>query len=152
MLTQRIDILSFPVLSKADAICFCSNGIVRKNNALVMGAGVAKAFRDRFTGLDFSAGAAVRKNGNICQVICLEKAFNNIFSIIAFPTKYHWKDSSDLRLIEKSARELMALVKEYGWSKVALPVPGCKCGGLSYKDVKPVIEPILDNRVVLVYL
>ena len=152
MLEQRIDILSFPVLSKADAICFTSNGVIRKNNALVMGAGVAKAFRDRFSGLDFAAGAAVEKNGNICQVICLEEAFKNIFSIVAFPTKHSWKKPSDLKLIEKSAQKLMALVKKNGWKKVALPKPGCFCGGLSYKDVKLVLEKVLDNRVVIVSL
>lgn len=152
MLEQCIDILSFPVLSKADAVCFTANGIVRNNGALVMGAGVAKAFKDRFSGLDFAAGAAVRANGNICQVICLEEAFNNILSIVAFPTKHYWREPSDLKLIEKSAQELMALAKENGWKKVALPKPGCRNGGLLWKNVKPVLEKILDNRVIIVSL
>jgi hypothetical protein len=148
MREQRIDILSERVLSKADAICFCSNGIVRSDNSLVMGAGVAKVFRDRFPGLDVSAGEAVRDNGNICQVVgfCPPRA-----KIVAFPTKHDWKDPSDLELIKKSARELMELIEKHNWKLVALPFPGIGRGGLDKETVRQALAPILDDRVVIVY-
>jgi hypothetical protein len=37
----------------ADAICFTSNGIVKSDGTLTMGAGIAKSFRDRYTHLKF---------------------------------------------------------------------------------------------------
>jgi O-acetyl-ADP-ribose deacetylase (regulator of RNase III) len=148
MREQRIDVLSERVLSKADAICFTSNGVLTHSGCLVMGAGVAKAFRDGFPGLDASAGEAVRDNGNICQVVGFAPPRAKI---IAFPTKHNWKDPSDLELIKKSARELMELIEKHNWKLVALPRPGCRNGGLSWDIVKAVIKPILDNRVVIVY-
>jgi len=150
MLEQRINILDQRVLSKADAICFTSNGVIRKNGCLVMGAGVAKAFRDRFVGIDRAAGRQVQRNGNICQVI--PTLTDSIPEIVAFPTKHDWRDPSDIDLIEKSARELMELIEKKGWARTALPRPGCNNGSLNWKEVKKVIEPILDDRVVIVYL
>ena len=60
-IAKNLDILSPKVLQKADAICFTSNGIVKKDGKLIMGAGVAKQFRDRFFGLDQESGALVKK-------------------------------------------------------------------------------------------
>ena len=117
-----------------------------------MGAGVAKAFRDKFKGLGHSAGEKVSNNGNICQVVG-ETVFNGrcVF-IVAFPTKYNWKDRSNLALIRKSAGELMKLINERGWTNVFLPKPGTMNGQLSYVDVKKEIEGILDNRVTITYI
>lgn len=147
MREQQIDILDDRVLSKADAICFTSNGILNSNGHLVMGAGVAKAFKHRFPGLDAKAGDAVMRNGNLCQIVSLEYGT----PIIAFPTKQDWRDSSDIGLIRKSSLELMELVERENWNKVALPRPGCRNGGLNWKDVKEAIEPILDDRIVVVW-
>jgi hypothetical protein len=157
MLEQRIDILNERVLSKADAICFTSNGIRKRDGELVMGAGVAKVFRDRFIGLSGAAGECVWKNGNICQVVDMDiyiKSFPRPpIPVVAFPTKHHWKDPSDLELIKKSAHELMMLIDSYDWKLVALPRPGCANGGLNWKEqVRPMLESILDDRVVIVYL
>lgn len=152
MIEKCIDILSDEVLSIADAICFTSNGIVRDDRSLVMGAGVAKAFRDKFKGLGQSAGEKVNKNGNVCQIVG-ETVFNNrcVF-IVAFPTKQHWKNTSTLSLIRKSAIELMKLIDERGWKNIYLPKPGVLHGGLKYEDVKKEIEGILDDRVTIAYI
>lgn len=161
MREQRIDILSERVLSKASAICFTSNGVLKGTNyqpQLVMGAGVAKAFRDKFFLLDFFAGEAVQKNGNICQIVDTKITIkdqplnSHLYKIVAFPTKHHFKDPSDIELIKKSARELMELIEQNGWTCVALPRPGVGFGGLDYeKDVKPALQQICDNRVVVVW-
>jgi hypothetical protein len=152
MIEKCIDVLSDEVLSTADAICFTSNGIVRDDGSLVMGAGVAKAFRDKFKGLGHAAGEKVDKNGNVCQVVG-ETVFNNrcVF-IVAFPTKQHWKNNSIIALIRKSAVELMKLIDERGWKNVYLPKPGVMNGQLKWEDVKKEIEGILDDRVTISYI
>ena len=157
MKEARIDILSDDVLAAADAICFTSNGVIKKDGSLVMGAGVAKAFRDTYRGIDGHAGNAVKKCGNVCQQVMTLFIGDDMLNIdrtvevVAFPTKHHWRNSSDLKLIEKSAKELMKLVEENEWSVVYLPRPGCRNGGLDwYRDVKPLLKTILDDRIVVV--
>jgi hypothetical protein len=155
MREKRIDIFSDDILKFANAICFTSNGIVKKNGALTMGAGVAKIFRDKFSGLDISAGIAVRQNGNVCQEVSfracrIDNQFFNI-SVIAFPTKNHWKDSSDIDLIIRSARRLREIIEENQWKLVALPRPGVGLGGLRWEKVREELNKILDNRVMVVY-
>ena len=53
-------------------------------------------------------------------------------------------------IIERSCTQLMKLIEAMGWSAVLLPRPGCGAGGLDWDEVKPVIEPFLDDRVVVV--
>lgn len=148
----RTNILSNDVLKVADAICFTSNGITKKDGKLVMGAGVAKVFRDTFVGIDQEAGTLVKKNGNICQVVRDTFVLGKPLSIVAFPTKYHWKDDSDLDLIEKSASELYNMANQYGWKTVFLPKPGCNNGRLDWNDVKALLQPKLDNRFIITFL
>lgn len=142
------NILSHEILQVADAICFTSNGVLKKNGALVMGAGVAKAFRDYFPGIDILAGQLVKENGNVCQEIELHKYHSgHMMTIVSFPTKYHWKDQSNIKLIEKSAQELVSLSDENNWKTIYLPRPGCKNGGLSWEnEVKLVLLEKLDDR------
>ena len=69
MLEKKMNIISAEAFNSFDAICFTSNGIVKKDGRLVMGAGVAKAFRDHFKDLDLAAGNAVKAYGNCCARI-----------------------------------------------------------------------------------
>jgi len=159
MKEQKVNILSNSVLKTADAVCFTSNGVIKKNGCLVMGAGVAKLFRDTIVGIDKRAGDAVNFSGNICQYISSWSAAigtsgaSRLVYVLAFPTKHHWRDKSSLDLIEGSARRLMEIVKLNRFENVYLPRPGCCNGGLNWtKEVKPLLENILDDRVTITYL
>lgn len=144
MRLKKIDILKNAF--KADAICFTSNGVVKKDGSLVMGAGVAKAFKNTIPGLAQKAGSLVQEYGNYCQYIM---DWNGT-AILNYPTKHHWKDSSDIQLIKESANHLCHLTNDYGWGTVFVPAPGCGLGGLSFdKDVEPVLRNILDDRFII---
>jgi len=150
----RADILSDEIIKRADAICFTSNGVLKKDGTLVMGAGVAKIFRDKFSGLDSLAGEIVNKRGSICQIAAIgyeipDNILPRALNIVAFPTKYHWKDPSDALLIEQSAKQLVELADFSGWKAVYLPRPGCANGGLKWAFVKQILEPILDDRFII---
>lgn len=147
MKTTRGNILNPHNIKTYDAICFTSNGIVKNNGALVMGAGVAKAFRDRFNGIDNIFGKIVSCYGNHVWVVKHSK-----LNIVSFPTKHHWRNASDLRLIKRSAEELMLAIENNKWNNVALPRPGCSNGGLHWTDVTKVISNILDDRVTVISL
>jgi hypothetical protein len=46
--------------------------------------------------------------------------------------------------------ELLALAERSGWPRVVLPRPGCGGGGLAWKDVKPLLAPVLDDRFIVI--
>ena len=148
----RVNILSKKVLKTADAVCFTSNGVIKKDGKLVMGAGVAKQFRDTFADLDQQAGTAVKTYGNICQVVKQTFYLGNPLNIVAFPTKYNWRDKSDINLIETSAIQLIDMTNKYGWKDVYLPFPGISCGGLDKEFVTNRIGKIFDDRFIICYL
>lgn len=127
-----------------DARCVPTNGIIKSDGSLVMGAGVAKAANRRFPGLARRLGELVgSRHGNIPFY------FDDI-GIISFPTKRHWRDKSSLELIARSANHLKWIADEHRLSKVALPRVGCGMGGLDWKDVKSVLAAYLDDRFVVV--
>jgi hypothetical protein len=59
-------------------------------------------------------------------------------------------DGAKIKLIENSAKELKALVDRFGLKKIMVPRPGVGIGGLSWGDVKTVIEPYMDDRFTIV--
>ena len=117
--------------------CVTTNGIVKPNGSLVMGAGVAKEAARRFPELPHLLGQLVDEKGN--HVFIIEK-----FGIASFPTKHNWKNNSDMDLIVQSCRELKWLSKK--WDYVLLPRVGCGLGGLEWDNqVKPVVGSYLDD-------
>lgn len=136
----------------ADAICVTTNGVVKANGELVMGAGIALIFAKKWPSLPIELGNAVKKNGNIVHVNRGWTISPNrletmpSYHIVSFPTKHHWKDKSNLELIRQSAEQLVDLTNKQQWKKVVLPRPGCGLGQLDWETVKAVIEPILDDR------
>jgi hypothetical protein len=146
VIEQRINILSDEVIKNADAICYTSNGITNSAGENIMGRGVALAFKVRFPGIQRAAGVQIKKSGNHVYLLAKREGVN----IVSFPTKYNWRDDSDLALIIQSAKELMVMIKENDWKKIYLTRPGVGCGRLDWcSQVKPAIENILDSRVII---
>jgi hypothetical protein len=59
-------------------------------------------------------------------------------------------DGAKLDLIEKSSREMVNIADAMDLTGILLPRPGVGVGNLPWKDVKAVIEPILDDRFTVV--
>lgn len=137
----------FNTANTYDAICVTTNGICKKDGRLVMGAGVARQFRDNYPGIDHTLGKKVTTYGNIPFLIYSKKQ-----AIISFPTKYDWKNKSNIDLIKNSAETLVKIATSRYWTRVALPAPGVGRGGLSWtKEVYPVLKPILDDRFSILF-
>lgn len=137
-----VDIWDFHAQGKW--ICIPTNGVVKADGTLVMGKGLALEAARRYPQLRTIWGSAVRDFGNIPAPAWSLK-------ILSFPTKHHWRDPADLDLIEESARDLMRFL----WfnediEEIYLPRPGVGCGGLSWDVVKPVLDRIVDKRVIVV--
>lgn len=129
---------------EADARCVTTNGVLRSNGHLVMGAGVAKQALVKYPGIDKRLGDLVKVFGNVPH-------FLPDVGIISFPTKHNWKDCSDLSLIILSSEHLIRLCEAHRLKRVVLPRPGCGLGNLSWREVRAAIEPILDDRFVVVH-
>lgn len=123
-------------------VCVTTNGVVKTNGHAVMGAGIAKTAALKFPGLPRRLGADIRHCGPKVT------AFPDL-RIIAFPTKFDWRDDSSLDLIALSCDQLMASIGELGIERVYLPRPGCSHGRLSWRIVKARIESLLDDRVTI---
>lgn len=140
----------------ADARCITTNGYIKSNGALVMGAGVAGQAQSRYPKFPKVAGEAVAKFGNhVFPFTTRELRSESMFTptdkaiFITFPVKHKWYEAADLDLIVRSAHELQELVDKLDLKKVLLPRPGCGNGRLSWDDVKPAID-FLDDRIVVV--
>jgi len=126
-------------------VCITTNGIVKNNGELVMGAGIALQAKQRFPKLPRKLAQAVNTYGNHAFYLPDE----NLFS---FPTKHNWRDPSDIDLIAKSALQLVQLTNTtcLNLTRVFLPKPGCANGQLSWSKVSTVISGVLDDRFTVV--
>lgn len=134
-------------------VCITTNGIVKQDGTLVMGAGCAREASERFPALSYNWGQGVLENGNRLQVSMLHR-------LISFPVKHHWREYADLDLIRHSAEQLMEWLRHTETfdadgqrrpcAPICLPRPGCGQGGLSWHRVKPVLADVLDDRITVV--
>lgn len=169
IIVQGGDIFSY--LGRVDAICITTNGYVNKRGECVMGKGNAGEAAKRWKELPKILGEKIKKNGNVVNVLIqVEGTW-----IIAFPTKTDivkrpeltqilphlraryanklWVPGfavySDIKLIERSARQLKEIADKMKFQKVVLPLPGCGCGGLKPWQVLPILEKLLDDRFII---
>ena len=125
-------------------VCITTNGVIKANGELVMGAGIARQAKERYPLLPRKIAEAVQLYGNNTYYFPDE----NIFS---FPTKNHWKDKSDIELIIKSAHQLIDLMNSMHIPRVYMTKPGCGNGGLDWQTVSPILMKIFsDSRFVVV--
>ena len=74
--------------------------------------------------------------------------------IVNFPTKKHWRSRARLDDIRAGLEDLVSVVTDLGIKSVAVPPLGCGNGGLSWRDVEPLIREAfrsLRDVEVLVY-
>lgn len=122
--------------------CITTNSVIKANGHLVMGRGIALEASIKYPKLSFELGCLVKHYGNNPFIM-----FN--YNIISFPTKHHWKDNSDINLIERSAKIISAFAKIYDIKSISLPRPGCGNGHLRWGDVAPILEKYFDDRFIV---
>jgi O-acetyl-ADP-ribose deacetylase (regulator of RNase III) len=123
-------------------IAVTTNGQVSRKGEAVFGRGCARQAGERFPGLERRLGELITADGNHVAVLGE--------GLVSFPVEHTPYETPDLRLIERSTRELAELADSLGWKGVVLPRPGCGGGGLEWKDVKPILERYLDDRFLVI--
>jgi hypothetical protein len=131
--------LSLPKNS-SEYVIITTNGIIKNSGQAVMGAGLAKLASDTYPRLSRELAKYLKDHGNRCFIF-------HKYNLIAFPTKHHYKDKSDVLLIEKSLSELKSMIEKFGIKKVYMPRIGCGLGGLYWPDVKMKIEHTLKEEI-----
>lgn len=161
MLERHIDLFKAP--ADNDIICITTNGMIKRNGCAVMGAGIAKAARDLFQGIDLILGQKLRESGNhVHHLLTSPKLYYSMntvhaepdvrIHVVSFPTKNDWRNDSDLSLIVQSCHELVDFCNQIHANHCYIPRPGCNNGHLDWEtQVKPAISPILDDRFIVVY-
>lgn len=124
-------------------IAIPTNGVINSNNELVMGKGIALEAKLRYPDLPRRLGILVGLTGNYPYYI---KKYN----LFSFPTKYHWKDKSDIELIKKSLYFISDYCRVHFLNKIYIPKIGCGCGGLDWNDVKHLIEKLYEEYFIVV--
>lgn len=103
----------------------------------VMGAGLAKAFKDRFPHMneqyEVKCSRGLLRPGQL-DIYVVDSTPKYI---INFPTKDDWKHPSRMEYIQEGIAALHFEVFKWKIRSVAIPALGCGLGGLDWKDVKP---------------
>lgn len=132
------------------AVCVTTNGMVKRDGDAVMGAGIAKQANQLFK-CSRTLGGLLTTHGNHVFNLGVVHAYGKFYNLFTFPTKHDWRDGSDITLITQSAKELVQLCNQLNIHTCYLPPVGCGLGGLDWNtQVKPVLEPILDDRFIIV--
>lgn len=119
-------------------VAVTTGGLVEKSGACAMPRGCAHQAKERFVHLDWTLGQLILAHGN--------HVFDLGNRIVSFPVEESPYEVPDIRLIERSARELVELADYKGWDEVIVPRPGCGGGGLSWNEVRPKLAAVFDER------
>lgn len=118
---------------------------------LTMGAGLAKAVKEKWPRLPDILGAYLRDGGHgddsaygVCVPVYVP-GIEGSGKIGAFQTKFDWKAPSSLALIGFSVIELKIMCRYGQIPRVDLAFPGIGCGGLERADVLPIISELPDS-------
>jgi O-acetyl-ADP-ribose deacetylase (regulator of RNase III) len=111
------------------------------NTKGVAGAGLALQFRTRCPAAHAVYQAACSRNQlRPGEVYTVPIAGSSSRYIIYFPTKDGWWEKSHPSFISLGLASLTAAVHEHNIRSIALPALGCGLGGLSWLEVRSMIE------------
>lgn len=149
-------------------ICITTNGATKRDGSAIMGRGCAKQFAMYIPSAPKRLGTLIRKHGNNVQrigvstgvtflafpvkPIAASNTGDNVVRHMQYklqnsPTVPGWACKADIRIIERSLRQLVTYVDANNITEVLIPRMGCGAGELSWEhDVEPLASSILDDR------
>ena len=115
-----------------------------------MGAGLALEFSLRYPKMlddyEYKCKNKIIKTGKI------DTFKENDILIINFPTKNSFKFPSQIKWIEEGLKDFVENYKSYNVKSIAFPKLGCSNGGLSWNEVKPLMEKYLADLEITIYI
>lgn len=148
---------------EVDALCITTNGHWTTSGLAVMGGGCAGEAANRWPEVPVRLGkllkqsrlnipyliGAVDASANHVDLTDLDKKQHKCL-IFSFPTINNLMKGAELDLIVQSAKLISELADKYALKRVVIGRPGVGIGGLTWAEVKTALEPVLDDRFVIV--
>ncbi|WP_287373198.1 hypothetical protein [Oceanithermus sp.] len=130
--------------SDADVLLVTTNGVLKRNGELVMGAGAARAAARLNPRLPAILGKSIqlRYRPEPTGVYRYGVLYSTRLGLGAFQTKLHFKDPSTVELIRFSAEVLAGEARRHPERTFAVNFPGVGLGGLDREEVLGVLEPL----------
>jgi O-acetyl-ADP-ribose deacetylase (regulator of RNase III) len=148
-----------------DAICITTNQNYTVNGLACMGGGCAYEAADRWPEIQKRLGNLLKRlRSNVPYIIgMVDKDANGLklsadaltdktykCLIFSFPTINNLGTGANMQLIKQSATIMVDYANHYGLKGIVCPRMGAGIGGLPWSDVKSELEPILDDRFIIV--
>lgn len=137
---------------EADLFLFPGNGVVKRDNRLVMGAGMAKQVREQFRqfDIDLMLGSAIKnsaiRKGNFWVYGLLVSDNYPEAKLGIFQSKVDFRNKSSIEMIRYSTERLEEFLYQHRGAQVHMAWPGVGYGGLDHYDVLPTLS-VLPNSV-----
>jgi hypothetical protein len=129
---------------------FTANSTIKNNGCLTMGAGCAKAVRDIYKGIDKMFGYIIEDKSTFkCSWVCYTKEPYKQY-IGDFQTKILWQEESPLPLVKDSITCLTRVAGLRPSYTFHMPCPAVSNGGLSEKEVLPLLTTLPDNVIIYI--
>jgi len=137
----------FKHLEDCDAVFVTTNDVIKRDGSLVMGAGAALRMTYDFPDAPKTFGQALlQTTSDPYGVLWTTTIYSHReIDIGIFQTKRHFKDASDLGLVEYSTACLKSYADKFPEYNIYLNYPGIGRGGLSDRDVYPIIKTLPNN-------
>jgi hypothetical protein len=123
-------------------VAITTGGAVSRSGRAALPRGCAQEANQRFPQLATILGGLIQQHGN--------HVFDLGERLVSFPVEHTPWEHPDPALIERSCRELVQLATTNGWLQVIVPRPGCGTGGLSWRDVRPLLHKYFDDRFTVI--
>lgn len=114
----------------------------------VMGAGLAREFRDRFPTnyKEYRRACSAGEMSLGRMLVFHEGPLSKPEWIVNFPTKYHWREDSAVDAVASGLSDLSDVIRNTPLASVSMPYIGCGLGGLSWRnDVFPLVDRALSD-------
>lgn len=124
------------------------------NTVGVMGAGIAKEFKERFPDLFLKYKKDCKTNALSIKHPLVYQANNEKYYVM-FPTKDNWRNPSQANWIAEGLENFMEFIGDIVQEEHVLVIPplGCGHGRLDYVQVKEIVENFsnqVKNPIVLI--
>jgi O-acetyl-ADP-ribose deacetylase (regulator of RNase III) len=123
----------------------CQAIINTVNTKGVMGKGLALLYRKKYPDMFTVYRRACLDNKVKTGSMHLWKVSNQDKWVVNFPTKDHWRQPSQMEWIISGLQNLVEVVKEKGFTSIAIPPLGCGLGGLHWYLVKKEILKVCEE-------
>ncbi len=128
--------------ARGEFVAITTGGAVDRHGAAQMPRGCAAQAKELFPGIEQVLGRMISLHGNHVHDLGNR--------IISFPVENSPYENPEMRIIERSCRELLAMVDHYDYQRIIVPRPGCGGGGLEWSDVSKILDRYFDDRFLII--